>query len=39
MIAERADRIQAIAGATGAATWTFTAKAVGAWRTALKPAS
>ncbi|AOT03012.1 PKD domain-containing protein [Arthrobacter sp. U41] len=39
-IAEQADRIQATAGATGTATWTFsTAKAVAAWRTALKPAS
>jgi hypothetical protein len=39
-IAEQADRTQATAGAAGTATWTFsTAKAVGAWRTALKPAS
>ena len=38
-IAEQADRIQATAGASGTATWTFTAKAVGAWRTSLKPAS
>ena len=39
-IAEQADRIQATAGATGTAKWTFsTAKAVAAWRTALKPAS
>jgi PKD repeat protein len=39
-VAEQADRIQATAGATGTATWTFsTAKAVAAWRTALKPAS
>ncbi|GAA1253579.1 PKD domain-containing protein [Arthrobacter pascens] len=38
-IAEQADRTQATAGATGTATWTFSsAKAVGAWRTALKPA-
>ena len=38
-IAEQADRTQATAGATGTATWTFsTAKAVAAWRTALKPA-
>jgi PKD repeat protein len=38
-VAEQADRIQATAGAAGTATWTFsTAKAVGAWRTALKPA-
>jgi PKD repeat protein len=38
-VAEQADRIQATAGATGSATWTFsTAKAVAAWRTALKPA-
>ncbi|HET7138764.1 MAG TPA: PKD domain-containing protein [Arthrobacter sp.] len=39
-IAEEADRPQATAGATGTATWTFsTAKASGAWRAALKPAS
>jgi PKD repeat protein len=39
-IAEQADRSQATAGATGTATWTFsTAKAVAAWRTALKPAT
>ncbi|WP_197515679.1 PKD domain-containing protein [Arthrobacter sp. U41] len=39
-IAEQADRVQATAGASGTAAWTFsTAKAVGAWRTALKPAS
>ncbi|MFJ5696813.1 PKD domain-containing protein, partial [Arthrobacter sp. NPDC093139] len=38
-VAEQADRTQATAGAAGTATWTFsTAKAVGAWRTALKPA-
>ena len=38
-IAEQADRTQATAGATGTATWTFSsAKAVAAWRTALKPA-
>jgi PKD repeat protein len=39
-IAEQADRLQATAGATGTATWTFsTAKAVAVWRTALKPAN
>ena len=39
-IAEQADRVQATAGASGTATWTFnTAKAVAVWRTALKPAS
>ncbi|MDN4643039.1 PKD domain-containing protein [Arthrobacter sp. PsM3] len=37
-IAEQADRLQATAGASGTATWTFTAKAVSVWRTALKPA-
>ena len=38
-IAEQADRVQATAGASGTATWTFnTAKAVAVWRTALKPA-
>jgi hypothetical protein len=38
-INEQASRVQATAGATGTATWTFsTAKAVAAWRTALKPA-
>ncbi|XAS65396.1 PKD domain-containing protein [Micrococcaceae bacterium Sec5.8] len=37
-IAELADKVQATAGASGTATWTFTAKAVAAWRTALKPA-
>ena len=39
-VAEQADRTQATAGATGTATWTFSsAKAVAAWRAALKPAS
>lgn len=39
-IAELADGVQATAGASGTATWTFsTAKAVGVWRTALKPAA
>jgi PKD repeat protein len=39
-IAELADRPQATAGASGTATWTFSsARAVGAWRAALKPAS
>lgn len=39
-VAEQANRVQATAGATGTDTWTFsTAKAVAAWRTALKPAS
>ncbi|WP_307073320.1 galactose oxidase-like domain-containing protein [Arthrobacter pascens] len=39
-IAEHAAWTKATAGATGTATWTFsTAKAVAAWRTALKPAS
>jgi hypothetical protein len=38
-IAQQADRTQATAGASGTATWTFSAaKAAGAWRTALKPA-
>ncbi|WP_326960606.1 MULTISPECIES: PKD domain-containing protein [unclassified Arthrobacter] len=37
-IAELADMVQATAGASGTATWTFTAKAVSVWRTALKPA-
>ncbi|MDN3935306.1 PKD domain-containing protein [Arthrobacter sp. YD4] len=38
-IGELADAPQANAGASGTATWTFgTAKAVGVWRTALKPA-
>ncbi|WP_426989731.1 PKD domain-containing protein [Pseudarthrobacter sp. Y6] len=38
-IAQAADLPQATAGATGAATWTFsTVKASGAWRAALKPA-
>ena len=38
-IAEQADRVQATAGASGTATWTFNvAKAVAVWRTALKPA-
>ncbi|WP_226759038.1 PKD domain-containing protein [Arthrobacter sp. SO3] len=37
-IAEQADQVQATAGASGTATWTFTAKAVSVWRTALKPA-
>ena len=38
-IAEQADMTQAAAGASGDAIWTFnTAKAVAAWRTALKPA-
>ncbi|MCA4135040.1 PKD domain-containing protein [Arthrobacter sp. M4] len=39
-IAELADVVQATAGASGTATWTFSsAKAVGVWRTALRPAS
>ncbi|MFJ5699330.1 PKD domain-containing protein [Arthrobacter sp. NPDC093139] len=39
-IAEQADRAQATAGASGTATWTFSAaKAAGAWRTALRPAA
>jgi hypothetical protein len=39
-IAEQADRAQATAGASGTATWTFSAaKAAGAWRTALRPES
>ncbi|MEA5456675.1 PKD domain-containing protein [Sinomonas sp. JGH33] len=38
-IGELADLTQATAGASGTATWTLsTARAVGAWRTALKPA-
>ncbi|WP_240459839.1 PKD domain-containing protein, partial [Arthrobacter pascens] len=38
-VAEQADRTQPAAGASGTATWTFSsAKAVAAWRTALKPA-
>ncbi|XAS63716.1 hypothetical protein VUN84_15685 [Micrococcaceae bacterium Sec5.8] len=37
-IAELADKVQATAGASGTATWTFSAKAVSVWRTALKPA-
>ncbi|MBE4718273.1 hypothetical protein DAD99_09025 [Pseudarthrobacter sp. AB1] len=39
-IAELADRVQTSAGSTGASTWTLSAaRAVAAWRTALKPAS
>ncbi|UVJ39578.1 PKD domain-containing protein [Arthrobacter sp. CJ23] len=39
-VAELADRPQATAGASGTATWTLSAaRAVAAWRTALKPAS
>lgn len=39
-IADQADLTQATAGASGTATWTFgTAKAVAAWRSALKPAT
>ena len=39
-IAEQADRAQPTADASGTATWSFAvAKAAGAWRTALKPAS
>lgn len=39
-IAELADLTQATAGTSGTATWTLnTARALGAWRTALKPAS
>jgi PKD repeat protein len=39
-IAEQADQAQTAAGASGTATWSFAvAKGVGAWRTALKPAS
>jgi PKD repeat protein len=38
-IAELADEVQATAGASGTATWTFSAmRAVAVWRTALKPA-
>lgn len=38
-IAEQADMTQATAGATGTATWTLSsARAVAAWRTALRPA-
>lgn len=38
-IAEQADRMQTTAGASGTATWTFSAaKAAGAWSTALRPA-
>jgi len=38
--AEQADAVQATAGATGTATWTFSAiRGTAAWRTALKPAS
>lgn len=37
--AEHADAVQAAAGSTGTATWTFSAaRAVAAWRAALKPA-
>ncbi|GAB5078270.1 hypothetical protein [Arthrobacter sp. AD-310] len=37
-IAEQADKVQTSAGASGAATWTFSgAKAAGAWQTALRP--
>ncbi|MBT2533489.1 PKD domain-containing protein [Arthrobacter sp. ISL-48] len=39
-IAELADQAQTTAGATGTATWTFSAaRAAAVWRTALKPAS
>jgi len=39
-IAEQADKPQATAGASGTATWTLSAaRAVVAWRTALKPAA
>lgn len=39
-IAEQADKPQATAGASGTATWTLSAaRAVAAWRTALKPAA
>lgn len=39
-IAELADLTQATAGDSGTARWTLTtARALGAWRTALKPAS
>ncbi|MET3164296.1 UNVERIFIED_ORG: PKD repeat protein [Arthrobacter sp. UYEF10] len=39
-IAELADRVQTSAGSTGASTWTLSAaRAVAAWRTALRPAS
>lgn len=39
-IAEQADKVQPSAGASGAATWTFSgAKAAGAWQTALRPKS
>lgn len=38
--AEHADMVQATAGASGTATWTFSAvRAAAAWRAALKPAS
>ncbi|GAA1253586.1 phytase [Arthrobacter pascens] len=38
-VAQQADRTQPTAGSSGTATWTFSsAKAVAAWRTALKPA-
>ena len=38
-IADQADVLQATAGATGTATWTFSAiRGATAWRTALKPA-
>ncbi|MEA5456674.1 PKD domain-containing protein [Sinomonas sp. JGH33] len=38
-ISELADVVQANAGASGTATWTLsTARGLGAWRTALKPA-
>ncbi|WP_324643602.1 PKD domain-containing protein [Pseudarthrobacter sp. LT1] len=39
-IAEQADKPQATAGASGTATWTLSAaRAVAAWRAALKPAA
>lgn len=38
-IAESADSVQPVAGASGTATWTLSAaRAVAVWRTALKPA-
>ncbi|RAX17648.1 PKD domain-containing protein [Pseudarthrobacter sp. AG30] len=39
-VAEQADKPQATAGASGTATWTLSAaRAIVAWRTALKPAA
>jgi PKD repeat protein len=39
-IAEQADKLQATAGASGTATWTLSSgRAIGGWRSALRPAS